>query len=540
MDCHMDYRGELRQHFFGSKNISRKNSRSYVSKQLTQTHHCGHNQIMDHSKHQEHHKCPHNRGSGLNQGYSPVKTTNFYQSQTYQKLNNDIGPMPGNVRRSCLQMDTTRNRQSRHYTDLPKYEEPNNCSPNNDNRMQQNQKTCQRNHSSRNNISKMKYNLKADYQNSPRFKSDSKPYQYDSNLSRQNGECRAGRDANNKILYKNSAFRIPTSSKSEHADDEDDKDASPIHYSVKACKKGSFNFIDSARAHCQEVNKRYRQPRQLPTVGMDDLVPTPDSSNKDSKKLGPTRNTFHSPKNCDDLRSIVRSQIQIQQVLDHSIRAGISPLNSSPREDTSPNEELLSTARATKGSPVRHHCEPVHNRYQCQKHSNTKNFHHSSSGSSTKNTKPSEVTVISAKSGLDLRKIVRSQIEVQKDLDISMRAGLSKKKTVQTTAQVNQIPFDIGTTFKVPNMSNPINVNKIESQMENSPQASSSIQPLDFTVSADDIVSSKVITPVIQKIQRMYLNTLQDELSIMEYMQKVPKLVSEVYRREAAEKDSKS
>lgn len=39
---------------------------------------------MDHSKYQENRKCPHNRGSGLNQGHSPVKRNNHYQ-----KLLND-------------------------------------------------------------------------------------------------------------------------------------------------------------------------------------------------------------------------------------------------------------------------------------------------------------------------------------------------------------------------------------------------------------------------------------------------------------------
>lgn len=355
-----------------------------------------------------------------------------------------------------------------------------------------------------------------------------------------NGGCGAGGDVQDCIIYKNTAFGTTTSSKSEHADDEAEKDTILNHYSVKSRKKKSFNFIDSARAHCKEVNERYCQSQPYTAVGKDDLIQTSDSSIKDSKKSGPTQTTATSPQKGDDLRSIVRSQIKIQQVLDHSIRAGISPLNSSPREDASQNEGFVSTGRATKGSPVRYHCEAVNMRYRCQKPSSTERLRHSTSGSSTKNTKPSQVTVISAKSGGDLRKIVRSQIEVQQDLDAAMRAGLSKKAAVQTSAHEKPIPHEFGATYRATNGHKTTNINKTQSQVDNPTQTSSSIEPLDFTVSADDIVSSKVINPVIQRIQRMYLNTLQEELSIVDYMQRVPKLVSEVYRREAAEKESKN
>ncbi|EDV33476.2 uncharacterized protein Dana_GF20681 [Drosophila ananassae] len=539
MDKHMDYRGELRQHFFGSNNISQVNSRTYIPKKNSGN---NHSQFMDHSKYQENRKCPHNRGSGLNQGHSPVKRNNHYQ-----KLLNDNEQIPGNARRSGVQMELPPNRRSGHYIDLSKYEEPNYYPHNHGTKMPQKQKTCQRSHYTQNNISQMQYNSRAEYPTSPRYKSNpiSKiAYQYDNNVQKpmasfDNGGCGAGGDVADCIIYKNSAFGTTTSSKSEHADDEAEKDTPLNRYAVKTRKKKSFNFIDSARAHCQEVNERYRQSQPY-TVARDDLIQTSDSSIKDSKKSGPTQNTATSPQHGDDLRSIVRSQIKIQQVLDHSIRAGISPMNSSPREDTSQNDGFVSTARATKGSPVRYHCDAVNIRYRCQKPSSPDGLHHSTSGSSTKNTKPSQVTVISAKSGGDLRKIVRSQIEVQQDLDASMRAGLSKKGAVQTSAHEKQIPHEFGATYRAANTKNTGKVNMTQPHVDNPTQTSSSIEPIDFTVSADDIVSSKVINPVIQRIQRMYLNTLQEELSIVDYMQRVPKLVSEVYRREAAEKESKN
>ncbi|KAI9586262.1 uncharacterized protein ACN427_014850 isoform 1-T1 [Glossina fuscipes fuscipes] len=51
-----------------------------------------------------------------------------------------------------------------------------------------------------------------------------------------------------------------------------------------------------------------------------------------------------------------------------------------------------------------------------------------------------------------------------------------------------------------------------------------------LTISVDDVVNSKVINPMIRKLQRMYLNNLKEEMSLMEDLEKLPHKVNEVYK----------
>ncbi|XP_073822087.1 uncharacterized protein isoform X1 [Musca autumnalis] len=51
-----------------------------------------------------------------------------------------------------------------------------------------------------------------------------------------------------------------------------------------------------------------------------------------------------------------------------------------------------------------------------------------------------------------------------------------------------------------------------------------------LTITADEIVNSKVINPMIRKLQRMYLNSLREEMSLMEDLERLPYKVNEVYK----------
>ncbi|XP_041675717.1 uncharacterized protein LOC108107177 [Drosophila eugracilis] len=149
---------------------------------------------------------------------------------------------------------------------------------------------------------------------------------------------------------------------------------------------------------------------------------------------------------------------------------------------------------------------------------------HSSESSSSKNTKSklSKVTVISAKSGDDLRAAVRLQIEEQEALHkLSMMEKRRKEEVEPDGKNINQ---------------------KLDPKPEDvlKPHLNSDdLQHIDCSISSDDLVCTKVIEPMMRKIQRMYLYTLKEEMSLMDYLGTVPKLVRDIYKQEPAEKDEK-
>ncbi|XP_037959506.1 uncharacterized protein LOC119688908 [Teleopsis dalmanni] len=51
-----------------------------------------------------------------------------------------------------------------------------------------------------------------------------------------------------------------------------------------------------------------------------------------------------------------------------------------------------------------------------------------------------------------------------------------------------------------------------------------------LTISVDDVVNTKVINPMIRKMQRMYINSLKEEMSLLEDLELLPQRVNEVYK----------
>ncbi|KAH8282264.1 hypothetical protein KR054_006496 [Drosophila jambulina] len=176
----------------------------------------------------------------------------------------------------------------------------------------------------------------------------------------------------------------------------------------------------------------------------------------------------------------------------------------------------------------------------------------SDDSSTSKKSKPSQNTIISAKSGKDIRSLIRSQIHLQQALDHSLteverrtpprevlhpHLGDDKRESdkgvsgleKETSPTPNKLPK---TPKKLPEIEGfeDVDLDKLS--------------PIDvttmFNVSADDIVHSKVIEPMIRKIQYMYLNTLREEMSVMQYLGRVPKMISEVYREVALRDNRKS
>jgi len=177
------------------------------------------------------------------------------------------------------------------------------------------------------------------------------------------------------------------------------------------------------------------------------------------------------------------------------------------------------------------HCQAVGDQFQRQ-------FVPSSEGSSSKGSKSkrSKITVISAKSGDDLRAAVRSQIELQEAMEefkLEVRnkppEPLSDDKTSPHPKRIqspksDQVIEDVIAIAMEPRSSNAL---------------SDLLQHEDLTASPDKLVSTKVIDPMIRRIQRMYLNTLQEEMQLLEHLGTIPKLVNDVYKRDPAEEEQK-
>uniref|UniRef100_A0A6P4EIG9 Uncharacterized protein LOC108041385 n=1 Tax=Drosophila rhopaloa TaxID=1041015 RepID=A0A6P4EIG9_DRORH len=140
----------------------------------------------------------------------------------------------------------------------------------------------------------------------------------------------------------------------------------------------------------------------------------------------------------------------------------------------------------------------------------------SSSSSKSSKSKKSHMAVIPPRNGAFLRAAARSQIEFQKTIDEFMlevgsikskaKSGLPTKLSYGETMNAKNTMFE-----------------KVRSINQ------SSHKPKDFKVSAQELVSFKIIAPFIQKFQEICLNTMKDSLALTKELEKIPKLISEIY-----------
>lgn len=148
----------------------------------------------------------------------------------------------------------------------------------------------------------------------------------------------------------------------------------------------------------------------------------------------------------------------------------------------------------------------------------------------------SSKTVISRKSSHDLKKSVKSQCKLLEEINEALK---------HTSEEIEKVPY-------MPKYTSAMNIPQSLSHSKRCPdaiQSSSSnynnkdvtteIGKDDFpechssntlTITVDDVVNSKVINPMILKLQRMYLNNLKEEMSLMEDLQRLPRIVNEVYK----------
>ncbi|XP_037711089.1 uncharacterized protein LOC119548073 [Drosophila subpulchrella] len=175
------------------------------------------------------------------------------------------------------------------------------------------------------------------------------------------------------------------------------------------------------------------------------------------------------------------------------------------------------------------HCQAIGDQFRRQ-------FAPSSEGSSSKGSKskPSKVTVISAKSGDDLRAAVRSQIELQEAIEEFKLEVRNKQGEALSDDKSSPHPKKIQSP-KSDSVVEDVVAMAMEPHSDNA--LSDDLQDEDLTGSPDKLVNTKVIEPMIMKIQRMYLNTLQEEFQLIEYLGTIPKLVKDVYNQETDEEE---
>ncbi|EDW55673.1 GM17058 [Drosophila sechellia] len=182
------------------------------------------------------------------------------------------------------------------------------------------------------------------------------------------------------------------------------------------------------------------------------------------------------------------------------------------------------------------HCQAASERFQNKFPSCSK-----CSSSNESQSKPSSITVISAKSGDDLRAAVRSQIEVQEALNSFTLEVKDKREEVPSEEKRSNKPK------KSRKITSHTQAEKVDSTAEKAQSGTPRVDdlelvdlsdsPIDVAIRKVDVIYSpsyadinKVIDPVIRNVQRMYLNTLKDEMSLIEYLVTVPELIKKAYR----------
>ncbi|XP_064540838.1 uncharacterized protein LOC135430203 [Drosophila montana] len=144
----------------------------------------------------------------------------------------------------------------------------------------------------------------------------------------------------------------------------------------------------------------------------------------------------------------------------------------------------------------------------------------------------SQKTVITTKSGENLRTVVRSQIEMQELLHQSINKMTEMTDRLVLSTNSRLILPSLGLSGesecsliqqKTPNLSkSPAN-----------PHRDGALGPgtkSENHLCLEELVSTKVIAPMMRRVQRMYLNNLQEEMKLMEELERVPCQVSDLYK----------
>lgn len=151
----------------------------------------------------------------------------------------------------------------------------------------------------------------------------------------------------------------------------------------------------------------------------------------------------------------------------------------------------------------------------------------------------SSKTVVSKKSSQDLRKMVKSQCKLHEVIDETLKQMCTTEPFTYSEGGNPSIKEQTGQMGlqKTPGSCKRC-TDKVYTRSSQK-DVMTEMSKGDFlecrsgdtlTISVDDVVNSKVINPMIRKLQRMYLNNLREEMSLMEDLERLPHKVNEVYK----------
>ncbi|BFF96329.1 GATA zinc finger domain-containing protein 10-like [Drosophila madeirensis] len=152
-------------------------------------------------------------------------------------------------------------------------------------------------------------------------------------------------------------------------------------------------------------------------------------------------------------------------------------------------------------------------------------------------------TTISAKTGEELRSMVRDELEL-----LSVR-GEQASRCNQLSGTVRATPMkSLGEPVSTRSVSSsgtddtqtgsknlaivnaPLSKDKESTTDSSMGSTTGQNHSMKCCVSVDDLVNCKVITPMIMKIHNKYMTLMQDEMHLMQYLEKVPHLVGQIYK----------
>jgi len=181
-------------------------------------------------------------------------------------------------------------------------------------------------------------------------------------------------------------------------------------------------------------------------------------------------------------------------------------------------------------------------------------------------------TLISGKNPPSLRDVVSSQIQIQQTLKMSMKkfskpankrsellASISEepirslsqvlesksdnlKTTQQTSDTIERLEPLLSISKEISILSEQLK-SKLDKLVRSTGQQTDDKIEDNFimmSVNCEELVSTKLITPLVRKLQRLSLRVIQDELNIIEDLERLPYQINNIFRTAADQKNQKN
>ncbi|XP_013107744.2 uncharacterized protein LOC106087299 [Stomoxys calcitrans] len=139
-------------------------------------------------------------------------------------------------------------------------------------------------------------------------------------------------------------------------------------------------------------------------------------------------------------------------------------------------------------------------------------------------------TAISRKSSHELKRLVKSQCKLHSEINDTLSALNANNENKEHFESKGRTVLDVDLPAKPSSLTLQPSGSKdknVIAELENK-EIFQDGNTDTLTITVDDIVSSKIINPMIRKMQRMYLDNLRGEMSLMEDLEHIPHQVSEV------------